>query len=147
MKTEPSTFSIDDLKRKKKESWEGVRNYQARNYMRDYMKKGDMVLIYHSNADVIGVAGIAVIYKEAYPDHFAYDPKSKYYDANSDPNHPRWFMVDVQFIEKFKNIVSLDELKKHSALSGMLVIKKGMRLSVQPVLQQHFEYVVNLGNL
>lgn len=145
MKSEPSTYSIDDLEKQKTTPWEGVRNYQARNFMRDDMKVGDEVLFYHSNASPAGVMGLARVSQEAFPDHFAWDKKSKYYDPKSSPDNPRWMMVEVEFVKKFKGIISLEELKNHPDLEGMLVIKKGMRLSVQPVDKKHFEIVKKIG--
>ena len=145
MKTEPEVFSIKDLERKKTEHWDGIRNYQARNFLRDEMKVGDGVLIYHSNADPTGVAGIARIVKEAYPDHTAWDPDSKYFDPKSDPSSPTWMMVEVEFVEKFPEVVSLPELKENPILDGMMVIKRGMRLSIQPVAREHFEEVCRMG--
>ncbi len=144
-KSEPDAYSIDHLKKQKVGSWDGVRNFQARNVMRDQMKVGDYVLFYHSNADPPGVVGLARVHREAYPDHTQFDPNSKYYDAKSTEDKPRWLMVDVQFIEKFPRMVSLAELKDDPELEGMLVIKRGMRLSVQPVERKHFVRVLKLA--
>ena len=148
MKTEPDVFSIDDLKNnpKKTTHWEGVRNYQARNFMRDEMKKGDKVLIYHSNCKPPGIAGIAEVSKESYPDHFAWDEKSKYFDPKSDQKNPRWFMVNVKFKKKFKEIIPLSDLKEIKALEGMLILKKGNRLSITPVTKKEFEMIEKLGD-
>jgi predicted RNA-binding protein with PUA-like domain len=146
MKSEPDVYSIDDLKKQGWTHWEGVRNYQARNSMRDDMKIGDGVLFYHSNTKPPGVVGIAKVSKEGYPDHTAFDPKSKYFDPKSDPDHPRWMMVDVAYVSTFKRTVSLDELKEVPGLENMLVIRKGMRLSVQEVTKDEFEIVKKLGN-
>ncbi len=145
MKSEPNVYSIEDLKRNKTSPWEGVRNYQARNFMRDEMKLGDKVLFYHSNAKPSGVAGIAEVCKTSYPDFFAWDKKSKYFDKKTDPENPTWFMVDVKFVSQFKEVISLQELKEDPALSGMTVTKKGSRLSVHPVDKKHFDHVVALG--
>jgi len=145
MKTEPDVFSIDTLKTKKVTHWEGVRNYQARNYMRDSMRKGDKVLFYHSNTDPIGIAGLAEIIKEGYPDHFSWDPKSNYFDPKSTPESPRWHMVDVGFVKKFKQVISLAELKTYPELDGMVVTQTGSRLSVQPVEKRHYEFIVALS--
>lgn len=142
MKSEPDVYSIDDLKRDKKTQWEGVRNYQARNFMRDDMKPGDEVLFYHSNAKPPGIAGLGKVCKLAYPDFFAWDKKSKYFDPKSSEDKPIWFMVDVQFVKKFKEILSLDLLKADKKLEDMLVTKRGMRLSVQPVEEKHYKYIV-----
>jgi predicted RNA-binding protein with PUA-like domain len=145
MKTEPGTYSIDDLQRQGLTPWEGVRNYQARNFMRDGMKVGDRVLFYHSNAKPPGVAGVGEVCREAYPDHFAWDPASPYYDPKSSPEHPVWQMVDVAFVEKFASVIPLDALRKKAALKDMLVLKKGMRLSVQPVTAREFKTVVAMA--
>lgn len=141
MKSEPGNYSIDDLARDKKTFWNGVRNYQARNFMRDSMKVGDLALFYHSNAEPSGVAGIAKIVKAGYPDHTELDPKSKYYDPKATPDKPIWFMVDVGFVEKFDQVLPLEALKMNPKLKDMMVNKKGSRLSVQPVSQEHFEAV------
>src|SRR5690606_13531408 len=116
MKSEPDVFSIDDLARVGVEPWNGVRNYQARNYMRDQMRVGDLVLFYHSNADPPGVAGVGRICREAYPDHTALDPASEYHDPRATPGNPIWCMVDVEFVEKFPRLVSLDEMRAHPDL-------------------------------
>ena len=141
LKTEPETYSIDDLKRDRKTCWDGVRNYQARNFMRDDMKVGDLVLIYHSNADPPGVAGIAKVSRSSYPDHTAQDPKDAHHDPKATPENPIWMMVDVAFVKKFKAIVSLDAIKADKKLDGILVAKRGQRLSVQPVEKAHFEHI------
>lgn len=146
MKSEPETYSIDDLKRQGWTHWEGVRNYQARNTMRDDMKKGDGVLFYHSNSKPPGVVGVAKVSTESYPDHTAFETKSNYYDPKSDPDNPRWMMVDVEYVSTFKRKVSLNELKEVPELEQMLVIRKGMRLSVQEVSKDEFQIVKKLGN-
>jgi predicted RNA-binding protein with PUA-like domain len=145
MKSEPDVFSIDDLERAGHTSWEGVRNYQARNFMRDEMKVGDLVLYYHSNAEPSGIAGVARVCREAYPDPSQFDPKSEYHDPGSKPEDPRWLMVDVEFVEKLGAVLPLDALKKDKALETMLVVQKGQRLSVQPVEKKHFERVLKLA--
>ncbi len=145
MKSEPGSYSIDDLKRDKRGEWDGVRNYQARNFMRDDMKKGDGVLFYHSNAKPTGVAGLAEVCKEGYPDFTAWDGSTHHLDPKASPENPIWHMVDVKFVEKFPEIVTLDQIKLDPACSGMLVIKRGMRLSVQPVEKKHFDRIVKLG--
>lgn len=145
MKSEPDVFSIDDLARDRRTTWEGVRNYQARNFMRDEMKVGDLVLYYHSNATPPGVAGVARVACEAYPDPTQFDPKSDYYDEGSKKDDPRWLMVDLEFVEKLPELVSLDRLKSEPELEGMLVIRKGQRLSVQPVEAEHFAHVLAMG--
>ncbi len=146
MKSEPDVYSIDDLQRDGSTSWEGVRNYQARNFMRDDMREGDLVLFYHSNTKPPGVVGLARVCSSAHPDETAFDANSPYYDAKATSENPIWQLVDVQFISKFPHPVGREDLKADSALEGMLVLKKGMRLSVQPVEPHHFERVVELGN-
>ena len=145
MKTEPGTYSIEDLEKEKRDHWDGIRNYQARNLLRDELKVGDGVLIYHSNAKPSGVAGIAKVCREGYPDHTAWDPEEKYFDPKSNPDAPTWYMVDVEFVEKFPEVVPLRELKENPRLAGMMVTKKGMRLSIQPVEKKHFDEVVRMG--
>lgn len=145
MKSEPESFSIDDLKKAKRTQWDGVRNYQARNSMQE-MKVGDLVLFYHSNADPPGVAGVARVCRTAYPDHTAFDRKDHHYDPKSNPERPSWFMVDVEFVERFPTFVPLDALKEAKALRGMLLTSgKAMRLSVQPVEKRHFDAVCKMG--
>jgi predicted RNA-binding protein with PUA-like domain len=144
MKSEPSCYSIDDLKRDKVGMWDDVRNYQARNFMRDDMQKGDIVLFYHSSCDVVGVVGLASIHKEAYPDPTQFDAKSYKFDAKSTKEKPRWIAVDVKFVEKFSEPVTLNELKNDPFFSDMLVTKQGMRLSVQPVAKKHFDKIVKM---
>lgn len=147
LKTEPSSYSIDDLKRDGRTFWNGVRNYQARNLMRDDIKVGDLVLFYHSNADPSGIVGVAKVVKEGYPDFTAWDSQSKYFDPNSSPEKPIWFMIDIAFVEKFQQILSLEFLKKHTKLDGLMLLKKGSRLSVQPVSSKHFKYILNIKQL
>lgn len=146
MKSEPSVFSFDDLLARpgRTDSWEGVRNYQARNHMRA-MKKGDRVLFYHSTAEPPHVAGLAEVVREAYPDHTAFDPKSKYFDPKSGRARPRWHMVDVRAVSKLPRPVALSELKANPKLKKMLVVQKGQRLSVQPVTKEEFEEVARMG--
>lgn len=143
VKSEPGTYSIDDLQKDGSTSWEGVRNYQARNLIRE-MQQGDPVLFYHSSASPTGVAGIAEITKPAYPDHLAWKKGNTYYDPRSTPGDPVWFMVDVGFVEKFPGIVSLDEIKATPELSDMVLVKRS-RLSVQPVEKAAFDRIVKLG--
>ena len=145
MKSEPSAYSIDDLQREGKTHWEGIRNYQARNYMRDDMQIGDLMLFYHSNAKPAAVVGVGRVCSKPYPDFFSWDAGSHYFDPKSSPENPRWFMVDVEFVEKFSQTISLGELKAHPKLQGLLVIKRGMRLSIQPVIKEHFEMICDLG--
>lgn len=143
MKTEPTTYGIDDLVKQGTTPWEGVRNYQARNFMRDEMKIGDKVLFYHSNATPPGIVGLAEVCKESYPDYFAWDPDSKYFDPKSPKDNPRWMMVDVKFVEKFKDIISLDDLRTYPELSDMVVLKKGSRLSIQPVTKAQYNFITS----
>lgn len=145
MKSEASTYSIDDLQRDGETSWDGVRNYQARNFMRDAMKVGDEILFYHSNADPPGVAGVARVARPAYPDDTALDPRNDHHDPRHRSGDPVWMMVDVAFVEKFPEVVSLETMKSTPELAGMLVLKRGQRLSVQPVEPEHFRVVRNLG--
>lgn len=145
MKSEPDVYGIAELARDGVTGWEGVRNYLARNFMRDHMRVGDLVLFYHSNASPSGVAGIAKVASTPLPDPSQFDPKSDYADVDSDPNDPRWMMVKVGFVERFAEVVSLDALKADAALSGMPVLQKGQRLSVQPVSRAHFVRVLELA--
>ncbi len=145
MKSEPETYSIDDLERDGWTYWDGVRNYQARNFMRDEMRVGDEVLYYHSNASPPGVAGIAKVSKAGYPDFTAWDKRDSHFDPKTSKDDPTWMMVDLAFVEKFPGVVSLDTLKNTPELEGMLVIRRGQRLSVQPVEAAHFRVVRKLG--
>jgi len=147
MKTEPEVFSIDDLAAAKNQTtcWDGVRNYQARNFMRDLMQFGDRVLVYHSNADPSCVVGTATVVTTSYPDPTAWDPNDPHYDPKSDPVNPRWFMVDIQFESKFTDPQSLDMLRTVPELSQMVLLRKGTRLSVQPVSRQEFSTIKKLG--
>lgn len=147
MKSEPNAFSIDDLKKmpKQTEHWDGVRNYQARNFMRDDMKPGDEVFFYHSNCKVPGIVGIATVVKSAYPDHTAFDKNSPYYDPKSAPENPRWFMVDVKFKKKFKDTITLTELKLLPKLNDLALVKKGNRLSIIPVSKPHWDLIIQLA--
>ncbi|MDD3147020.1 MAG: EVE domain-containing protein [Candidatus Riflebacteria bacterium] len=147
MKSEPSVYSIDDLQRDGKTAWEGVRNFQARNFMRDEMKCGDLVLFYHSNSSPSGVAGIAKVSREAYPDSASFDKKSHYYDARSNLEKPIWFMVDLAFVAKFAGLVSLEQIKQDRALEGIMVARRGSRLSIQPLTKAHFEHIAGLGGV
>jgi predicted RNA-binding protein with PUA-like domain len=145
MKVEPSAYSIDDLARDGSTSWEGVRNYQARNFMRDQMQVGDGVLFYASNADPSGVTGLAEIARAAYPDAYAWKKGHTYFDAASTPEKPLWYSVDIRFVERFPRVVSLDTLKSTPGLEDMVVTKKGSRLSIQPVTKREFDIVTKLG--
>jgi predicted RNA-binding protein with PUA-like domain len=148
MKSEPDVFSFNDLKKrpKKTEPWNGVRNYQARNFMRDEMKIDDLVLFYHSSCEIPGVAGIARVSSETYPDSTQFDQKSEYFDPKATVENPRWFLIDVTFKADMKSFVSLEEIKKHKILSGMKLLQKGNRLSILPVTREEFEFIVQLGN-
>jgi len=145
MKCEPSAYTIDDLARDGTTSWEGVRNYQARNLMRDQMQVGDPVLFYASNADPSGVTGLAAIARAGYPDHFSWTAGHKYFDEGSSPDTPTWYMVDIRFVERFPGVVALETLKKTKGLDRMMVTQKGSRLSVQPVTKAEFDIVVRMG--
>lgn len=144
MKSEPDVFSIDNLKTKKKSGWDGVRNYQARNFMRDEMGIGDMVLFYHSSCEVPGVAGLARVCKESHPDPSQFDSKSEYYDPKATKENPRWFMVEVEFVEKFDEVITLSKLKAEKALSNMPLVQKGSRLSINPVTEKEYNTIINL---
>lgn len=144
MKSEPEEFSIDALAKKKKEPWNGVRNYQARNFMRDDMKVGDGVLFYHSNCEVPGVVGLAEIVSDAYPDPTQFDPKSDYYDAGSKREEPRWLLVEVGYKRKLKRTITLAELKEKPALEDFALVKKGNRLSVMPVSKKEWDLILAL---
>jgi predicted RNA-binding protein with PUA-like domain len=145
MKVEPEAYSVDDFEREGETCWEGVRNYQARNILRDDIKPGDGVLFYQSNADPTGVAAIAEVSRGGYPDHHAFDPKHPYHDPKSDPDNPTWYMVDIRFVERFPAVVTLAELKETKGLEDMMVTRRGMRLSVQPVAKAEFDIVRKLG--
>jgi len=145
MKVEPEAFSVDEFEREGETCWEGVRNYQARNFLRDDFKPGDGVLFYQSNADPTGVAAVAEVSRGGYPDHFAWDPKHTYQDPKSDPDNPTWFMVDIRFVERFPAVVTLAELKQTKGLEEMMVTQRGSRLSVQPVTKTEFDIVLKLG--
>lgn len=149
LKSEPDVFSFDDLKarRKRTEPWNGVRNYQARNFMRDEMKVGDLGLFYHSNAPVPGIAGLVRISKSAYPDPTQFDPSSEYHDPKSVSNAPRWLMVDVTWEADFTTFVSLEMLKNDPRLEGLLTLRRGNRLSITPVEARHFKSICKLGGL
>ena len=145
MKCEPAAYTIDDLERDGETSWEGVRNYQARNFMRDEMRVGDGVLFYASNAEPSGVTGLARISRAAYPDHFARRKGHKYHDPASTDADPVWYMVDIAFVERFPSTVPLETLKHTPGLEKMMVIRKGSRLSVQPVTEREYEIVASMG--
>jgi predicted RNA-binding protein with PUA-like domain len=148
LKSEPETFSIDTLAgvAKKTTSWDGVRNYQARNMLRDAFKTGDLAFFYHSSCVPTGIAGIAKIVSEGYPDHTAFDATHHHYDADSKPDEPRWYTVNVQFVRKFKRVITLDQLREHqsSALKDLLILRRGNRLSVTPVTKKDWDFILTL---
>ena len=145
MKTEPTTYSIDHLISEQTTHWEGVRNYQARNFMRDTMKVGDQVLLYHSNCKPPGIVGLGEISSKPYPDHFAWNPDSKYFDPKASPDNPIWQMVDVSFKEKFSDIISLDQLRTYPELADLMVLRKGSRLSIQPVEKKDYDFILSIA--
>lgn len=147
MKSEPDVFSFNDLKKRpnKTEPWNGVRNYQARNFMRDEMQVGDLILFYHSSCEVPGVSGIARVSSPPYPDSTQFESKSEYFDPKATIENPRWFLVDVSFEKDLTKHVSLEELKSHKALCEMRLLQRGNRLSILPVTREEFEYIKKLG--
>lgn len=140
-KTEPDAFSIDDLANmpEQTEHWDGIRNYQARNFLRDQIKTGDQVFIYHSSCKDVGIVGVAEVVKEGYVDHTQFDPEAKYYDPKSDPDNPRWFMVDIKLKEKFSSILSLKDIKQMNEITEIGLVKKGHRLSIMPVPENEWK--------
>jgi len=147
MKSEPNAYSIDDLMNQpnKTDHWDGIRNYQVRNMMRDEMKRGDLAFFYHSNCKPPGIVGIVTIAKQGYPDFTAFDPEDMHYDPKSDPDNPRWMMVDVKFKKKFKRLISLDELRSNPLLKEMLLLRKGSRLSITPLTKKEWEAIVAMA--
>jgi len=146
MKSEPTVYSIDDLKRDKTTYWEGVRNYQARNMLRDDIKKGDWVFFYHSNAEPPGIAGIAKVSRSGYPDPEAFNKKSKYFDPKSNTEKPAWYVVDLTFVRRFKEILPLEALRSEKKLEGMPLLQKGSRLSVQSVSPAQWKVIKNIAS-
>lgn len=144
-KSEPDVYSIDDLERDKVTFWDGVRNYEARNYLRDKVKKGDIVFFYHSNCKEPGIYGICKVVKEGYPDFTQFDSSSKYFDPKSKKENPTWFMVDVKFIEKLKKPVLLEEIKLNPNLKKMRLVQKGNRLSVLPVSKEEYNQIIKMS--
>ncbi len=144
MKSEPDAYSIDDLKRDRREPWDGVRNYQARNMMRDDMRVGDEVFFYHSNCKEPGIVGLAKVASKPYPDPTQFDPESKYYDPKSSEDNPRWCLVDVRYVRKLKRTITLAELKELPGLDGFALIRKGNRLSIMPVDPEHWELILGI---
>jgi len=145
-KTEPEGYSIDDLKRDKTTLWSGVRNYQARNMLRDDVKKGDLVLFYHSSCAVPAVVGVAEVTKAGFPDETQFDSQSQYFDATAKKENPRWFVVEVKFKKKFKREVSLAEMRNTSELKDFRLLAPGNRLSLFPVSQKHFEHIMQMSS-
>lgn len=145
MKSEPDVYGIDHLEKDGREPWNGIRNYQARNFLRDTMQVGDLALFYHSNATPPGVVGIMEVLSGAEPDQLAFDPESKYFDPKSDEGNPTWIQRQMGFVKKFPRMVTLQELKEDPELEGMLVAKRGQRLSIQPVEKIHFEHICRLA--
>ena len=148
MKSEPSEFSIDDLRECPEETapWDGVRNYQARNMMRDEMQPGDRAFFYHSNCTEPGIVGIVEITKAGYPDPTAFDPRDQHYDPKSDPNHPRWFLVDVTFVGKLNRALTLAELKAQETLAELPLVRRGNRLSIMPIKAAEWEFICSLAS-
>lgn len=144
MKSEPDAYGIDDLARDRREPWDGIRNYQARNMMRDDMRIGDKVFFYHSNCKEPGIVGIAKVVSDAYPDPTQFDPESQYFDPKSSEEAPRWLLVDVEFIRKLKRTITLAELKAQPGLDGMILTRKGNRLSIMPVDKPHWDLILGL---
>ncbi len=146
-KSEPNAFSIDDLdkSRGKRTYWDGVRNYQARNFLRDEIRKGDGVLFYHSNADPLAIVGYCEVVKEGYPDHTQFDPDNKHFDPTTLQKEPRWYMVDIKLVEKFKHSVTLKETKENAKLKDMRLIQRGNRLSVMPITKKEWDEILKLG--
>ena len=144
MKSEPDAYGIEDLKRDRREPWDGIRNYQARNMMRDDMQIGDKVFFYHSNCKDVGVVGVMKVASKPYPDPTQFDPESNYYDPKSNPDDPRWCLVDVQFVKKLSRTISLAEIKAHPGLDDMILVRKGNRLSIMPVSEDHWNLILGL---
>ena len=147
MKSEPDVYGIDHLRAEKRKTdhWDGIRNYQARNFMRDEMKKGDLAFFYHSNCEEPAIVGLMEIVREAYPDHTAFLANEKYFDAKSDPDNPRWIMVDVRFRKKFKKSVSLKALKGERSLAQMRLVQRGNRLSILPVVAKEWKHILKMA--
>jgi predicted RNA-binding protein with PUA-like domain len=149
LKSEPSTFGIDDLAKlpRRTSAWDGVRNYQARNMLRDTFKKGDLALFYHSSCELPGVAGIVEVVKAGYPDATAFDPKHHHFDPDSDPSEPTWYMVDVKLVRRLDRIITLTELRAHAkgALKDLILLRRGNRLSVMPVTKKEWDFILSLA--
>jgi len=145
MKSEPNVYSIDDLARDGREKWDSIRNYQARNMMRDDMRIGDELFFYHSSCEVPAIAGISRVCSKPYADPTQFDKKSRYYDPKSTQDEPRWILVDVEFVSKFDRPITLTEIKSHPELADMILTRRGNRLSIMPVEQQHWDFVLSLA--
>jgi predicted RNA-binding protein with PUA-like domain len=146
MKSEPQNYSIDNLYEDHTQPWDGVRNYQARNFMRDKMQIGDLAFFYHSNTKIPAIVGISKVISEPYPDFTQFDAHSKYFDPKSTKDAPRWMLIDVEFVEKFKRPVTLNELRSNVFLAGMQILQKGNRLSITPVSHEHWEIIMQLAS-
>lgn len=146
-KSEPSEFSLEDLRKSKNQTtfWDGVRNYQARNFLRDEIKKGDGVLFYQSSTDPLAVVGYCEVVKEGYPDHTQFDKKNEHYDEKADPQNPTWFMVDIKLVKEFKKLVTLEVIKSNPKLKNMKLIQRGQRLSIQPVTIEEWDEILKMG--
>ncbi|NKB64850.1 MAG: EVE domain-containing protein [Gammaproteobacteria bacterium] len=147
MKSEPDAFSIDDLQKVGTEPWDGIRNYQARNFMRDDMKIGDLVFFYHSSCKIPGIVGLMEVASESYPDFTAFDSNEKYFDSRSNPEKPTWMMVDVKFVQKLAVPITLQSLKQNPKLDGMRLLQKGNRLSIMPVEKVHWDTIMDMTNV
>lgn len=147
LKSEPNEYSIDNLKKDRVTPWSGIRNYQARNFMRDHMSVGDPILFYHSSCKIPGIVGFAEVHSRPYMDYTAWDKTSIYYDKKSQPHHTTWTMIDIIYVATLKKILSLSKLRNIPSLKEMLVLKKGQRLSIQPVSEMHFKLIKNIVNL
>ena len=144
MKSEPDTYSIDDLQSFVVDHWDGIRNYQVRNFFRDQMQVGDQAFFYHSNCKVPGIVGTMEIASKAYPDHTAFNPSEKYFDSKSDPENPRWLMVDVRYIRHLDRMITLSELRLQKQIADMKLLQRGNRLSVLPLSKKEWQYILNM---
>ena len=144
MKSEPDTYSIDDLQSFGVDHWDGIRNYQVRNFFRDQMQVGDQAFFYHSNCKQPGIVGTMEIVSKAYPDHTAFDPSEKYFDSKSDPENPRWLMVDVRYIRHLDRMITLGELRQQKQIADMKLLQRGNRLSVLPLSKMEWQYILEM---
>jgi predicted RNA-binding protein with PUA-like domain len=147
-KSEPSEFSWKDLKKSKNQTtfWDGIRNYQARNFLRDEVKEGDGVLFYQSSTNPLAVAGYCEVVKDGYPDHTQFDKNNDHYDPKADPKNPTWFMVDIKLVKEFRNLVTLDSIKSNPKLKSMRLIQRGQRLSIQPITKEEYDEILKMGS-